>query len=108
MNHQSQIANHQCHLLVLQNLPDNLSLITHELPDSGIGEREQRVHLGSVERLCLGRALDFDEQSGGGLDDVHVHVRARVLGVGQVEHRRAADDADARGGDVVGDRHARE
>ena len=57
---------------------------------------------------ALGRALDLDEPAVGGLDDVHVHVGARVLVVGQVEHRRAGDDADARGRDVVGDRHARD
>ena len=40
-----------------------------------------------------------------GLDDVHVHVGARVLRVGEVEHRFAFDDADAGRRHVVGDRH---
>ena len=64
-----------------------------------------------VERLALegqafGRALHLDEPPVAGLHDVHVHVRARVLLVGEVQHRHAADHADARRGHVIvhGDR----
>ncbi len=56
--------------------------------------------------LRFGGALHLDEQPAAGLDDVHVHLGARVLLVGQVQHRRAGDDADAGGGQVVADRDA--
>ena len=39
--------------------------------------------------------LDLDEVPGAGHDHVHVDLGARVLDVGQVEQRRAVDDADA-------------
>ena len=34
----------------------------------------------------------------------HVDLRARVLVIGEIEQRSALDDADARGGDVIGNR----
>ena len=55
---------------------------------------------------ALGGALHLDEAAVAGLDDVHVHVGARVFVVGEVEHRHAADDADARRGDVVAGRES--
>ena len=59
----------------------------------------------AAERLGLRRALDLDEAAVAGLDDVHVDVGLRVLFVGEIEQRHAGDDADAGGGDVVGDRN---
>jgi len=63
------------------------------------GEIEQAVELATVEGCALGGALHLDEQATTGDDDVHVGLGARVLGVGQVEHRLAVDDADADCGD---------
>ena len=56
-------------------------------------------------KAALGGALHLDEPAVAGLDDVHVDFGLGVLLVGEIEHRRAADDADAGGGDVVVDRH---
>ena len=67
-----------------------------------IGQVEQRVERVAAERHRFGRALHLDEAAVAGLHDVHVHVGARVLLVGEIEQRLAVDDADAGGGDVVG------
>ena len=64
-------------------------------------ERQQLVERLPLERRPFRRALHLDEPAVAGLDDVHVDVGARILVVGEIEHRHAADDADARGGDVV-------
>ena len=63
--------------------------------------REQRIEGVASERVRLSRALQLDEAAVAGLHDVHVDVRARVFLVDQVQHRNAADDADARGRHVV-------
>ena len=65
--------------------------------DARGGEREQRIELVAAERVALGRALDLDE--GGAVLHHHVHVGLglRVLDVVEVEHRRAAADADRHG-----------
>ena len=78
-----------------------------ELPDAVIGEVEQRDQRVAAERYRFGRSLHLDEPAVAGLDDVHVHVGARVVVVGEVEQRLAVDDADAGGGDVVGKRNGR-
>ena len=90
--------------LVLQDLADDFALFLDETANALVGQREQRVERRAIERLGLGGALHFDEAAVGGLDDVHVHFGARVFVVREVEQRRAVDDADARRGDVVGDR----
>ena len=41
------------------------------------------------------------EQAAAGGDDVHVGAGPHILGVGEVEHRLAVDDADRDGGDGV-------
>ena len=64
----------------------------------------QRV---AAERHRFRRALHLDEPAVAGLDDVHVHVGAGVVVVGEVEQRLAVDDADAGGGDVVDERNRR-
>lgn len=70
------------------------------------GEVEERVELLAVEGLGLGGALDFDEASVAGADDVHVGLGTHVLLVAQVEERGAVDDADGDGGDGAGERFA--
>ena len=49
-----------------------------------------------------GRRLHLDEPAVAGHDDVHVDLRARVLGVVEVEQRLPVDDADRDRGDGVG------
>ena len=66
---------------------------------------EQPVERFASERNRLGRALDLDEPPIAGLHDVHVHLGARVIFVGQVEQRFAVHDADARRGNVIGQRN---
>ena len=67
-----------------------------ELVDPRRREREQRVELAARERELLGGALHLDEAALAGHDDVHVHVGAAVLLVGEVEHRHGVDDARPR------------
>ena len=73
-----------------------------------LGQRQQRVELGAVERRALGGALHLDELAVAGHHDVHVGLGAHVLLVGQVEARDAVDDADADRGDRAGQRLARQ
>ena len=68
------------------------------------GEVEQLAEDGPVERDPLGGALHLDEAAVTGHDDVHVGLGGGVLGVVEVEHRIPRDDADADGGDGVGQR----
>ena len=58
------------------------------------------------ERRAFGRPLQFDEAAGARHHDVHVGVAVRVLGVVEVEHRHAVDDAHRHRGDVVAQRLA--
>ena len=63
---------------------------------AGVGQVDERVRGGPVERLALGRALELDIRPVIGADDVEVDVGARVLRVVEVEQRRAIDDARPR------------
>ena len=56
------------------------------------------------ERVLLGGRLHLDEAAVAGHHDVHVGVGARVLGVVEVEQRRAVDDPDRDGRDRVAER----
>src|SRR2546430_10366243 len=55
----------------------------------------------------LRRALHLDESSGAGHDEIGIGVGLRILGVIEIEHRRAAADAARDGGDVVAQRICR-
>ena len=57
-----------------------------------------------MKARAFGGALHLDEAAGAGHHDVHVGVAGRVLGVVEVEHRRAVDDADRHRGDEVAQR----
>src|SRR5918993_1314258 len=89
-----------------ENPADDLALQRDELANAGVGQGEQRIEGVAAERVRFGRALQLDEAAVAGLHDVHVDVGARVFLVGQVQHRHAADDADARGRHVVLHRNA--
>src|SRR4051794_11675098 len=69
-----------------------------------LGERQQRVELGAVERRPLGGSLDLHELAAAGHHDVHVGLGAHVLDVGQVQAGYAVDDADADRRDRPGQR----
>jgi hypothetical protein len=64
-------------------------------------EVQQRVQLGAAERRALGRPLHLDELAVTGRHDVHVGAGAHVLGVVEVQHGTAVDDAHADGGDAA-------
>src|SRR6185503_898253 len=52
----------------------DLGLGGEELLEAGRGEVEQPVHTRPIEWPALGGALDFDERTGVGADDVEVDV----------------------------------
>src|SRR5688500_18606011 len=60
------------------------ALQRHQLLDAGGGEREHLVEAPALKRRLFSRALDFDEGTGAGHDDVHVDLRARVFDVVQI------------------------
>src|SRR6185437_484642 len=66
---------------------DRLRLEGCDLADTRRSESEQLVEGLACERVTLGRRLHLDEASVTGHHHVHVRVRARVLGVVEVEQR---------------------
>ena len=60
----------------------------------------------SRERRLLGRALDFDDAAGTGHDEIGIGLGLGILGVIEIEHRRALIDAAGHRGDVVAQRLA--
>jgi len=93
-------------VLFLENPAHNFPLFGDELLNARVRECQQRVELAAIEGLGFSRALQLDEAAVRCLDDVHVHFRAGIFLVGQIDHRHAVDDPDAGRGDVVGDRDA--
>src|SRR5438874_10521952 len=73
---------------------DGLRLERCDLADARGSQLEQLVEGLACERVSLGRRLHLDEAPVAGQDDVHVRVRARILGVVEVEQRHAIHDAD--------------
>src|SRR6476620_7532571 len=69
-----------------------------------LGERQQVEELLLGERNFLGCALHLDDPSIAGHDDIGVGVGLGVLGIVEVEHRRAVGNAAGDGGDVVAQR----
>jgi hypothetical protein len=53
----------------------------------------------------LGGGLHLDEPAGAGHDDVHVHARAGIFVVAEIQHGDAVHQAHAGGGDEIEDRH---
>src|SRR4051812_8334629 len=89
----------------LHQVPDDRALLVDELPDAFVSEAEQRVERFAVEGLAFGGSLHLDESAVAGLDDVHVHLGAGIVFVGEIEQRLAVDDADADGGDRILERN---
>src|SRR5207244_4820847 len=87
-------------------MPDDRALLLDELLDAVVRKIEERHEGVAPERIRLRGALHLDESSVARLDDIHIHIRAAVIVVRQVEQGLAVDDADAGGGDVVVPRNA--
>src|SRR5437763_6811609 len=83
---------------------DGLRLKLRDLADARRRQLEQFVERLTRERVALGSRLHPDEPSVAGHHNVHVGVRARVLGVVEVEQRDALHHADRDSGDRVAER----
>src|SRR3982750_3361085 len=71
-----------------------LALRDQQFADALLREREQRVEFVAAERVAFGGTLQLDEAAAVVHHDVHVGVAGGILGIVQVEHGRAAIDAD--------------
>src|SRR6266581_334956 len=80
---------------LLASLLDSLSLRPHQLLYPTAPELQQFVHLFAREWRTFGRALNLDEATIAGADDVHVHFGARILVIFQIKQRRSVNDSDA-------------
>src|SRR4051812_12281941 len=76
--------------------------------DPGGAEGEQVVERGARERRALGGGLDLHEAAVAGHHHVHVDLGGGVLGVVEVEHRRALDHAHRHGRDRLVERYRAE
>src|SRR5690554_5898395 len=77
------------------------SLQSRELRIASSCEGKQLVELGLGEGDALGGALDLHKAAVAGHHHVHVGVCPHILDVGQVQHRRAVNDANRHGRDRV-------
>ena len=64
-------------------------------------EIQQLIELVAAERVAFGGALHLDEGAAAVHDHVHVGFGVRILGIVQIEHRRAAVDAHGDGGHLA-------
>src|SRR5271165_5967338 len=67
--------------------------MSRQLRNPGPREPEHLAEQRVVERRTLGGCLDFDDPAGAGQHEVRVGLRLRILGVVQIEHRSAGNDA---------------
>src|SRR4051794_29207817 len=80
---------------------DRFPLDGGELLDARGGEIDEAVELLPAERIALGGGLDLDQAAIAAHDDIHVHLRGRILLVIEVEERFPVDDADRDRADLV-------
>ena len=64
-------------------------------------QRQHPDELFLRERRAFRRPLNFDQASRAGHDEIRVGVGGRVLGIVEVDHRFAADNAAGDGGDMI-------
>ena len=76
-------------------VPERLLLDVANLGQSAAGQPQQGGQFRVAERGLLARALNLDETSAAGHDDVHVDLGRHVLGVIQIEHGLAIHDPHA-------------
>jgi hypothetical protein len=77
-----------------------------QLANAALGQRDERLHFGAREWRAFGRALQLDEAAAGRHHDVHVGIADEILGVVEVEHRHAGDDAHRHRGHELAQRLA--
>src|SRR2546430_13369027 len=70
---------------LFQDVADDRLLERDQLADARVREFHQRLERAFVERRPLRGALQLDEAAVAGLDEVHVHLGARILFVREVE-----------------------
>src|SRR5713226_3610202 len=70
---------------------EGAALQSDEPADADFSERQQLTHPFFRERRLFGRALDLDEGTRTGHDDVHVHLGGGVFHIVEIEHRAVAD-----------------
>src|SRR5580704_7166037 len=74
--------------------------------DTLLGKREKGQELGLREGLALGRALGFHDRRRSRHDEIGVGLGRGILGIIEVEHRRAVHDAAGYRRAMVGERFA--
>ena len=72
-----------------------------QLPNSSLGQLEERLKLGFTECRFLTRPLYFDESSLAGHDHIHVHVRCEIHFVIEIEYGSPVDQAHTDGSQAV-------
>src|SRR6202043_363742 len=82
-------------------LGDRHLLQVHQPRHALARQRHQRQELGFRERCLLRGALYLDNAAVAGHDKIGVGIGLRILGVVEVEHRRAVIDAAGDRGDIV-------
>ena len=83
-----------------------LALLRAQLGDAFLRQCEQCVEFFAAERVAFRRTLHFDKAAAVVHHDVHVGIAVAVFGVIEIEHRRAAVNADGNRGDRSVDRIA--
>lgn len=66
----------------------------HELFDTSASEVQQRIQFAALEGMAFGRTLNLNKAAGVVHHDIHVGFGGRIFGVVEVQHWRAAANAD--------------
>src|ERR1700733_3238336 len=62
---------------------------------------QELIELMTAKGMAFRGALDLDERASAIHHHIHVRFRVRILGIVQIEHRRAAVNADGHRGDLA-------
>lgn len=93
-------------LILRPRIIERAALSAYQMLDTLRRKREQTVHFFARERRAFGSSLHFDETIIARANNVHINSGARIFVVFEIEQRRVRNDADADGGDFVGERKA--
>jgi DNA invertase Pin-like site-specific DNA recombinase len=88
-------------LLLRPSKAHGLPLLGEQLRRPGPRQAQQRHELGIGERRTLGGALHFHDPARAGQHEIRVRIGLAVLGIVEVEHRRALPHPAGDGGDLV-------